>query len=82
MSEEKGDILRDTATHLKTMTPSEQLPPVSTISNSSFLWDPDVDGDMVNMPLAPQVSTCWEGGVGLVGTSRKGGGGCNCHPRY
>ena len=33
-----------------------KLPPVSTISNSSFLWDPDVDGEMVNMPLAPQVT--------------------------
>ena len=33
-----------------------KLPPVSTISNNSFLWDPDVDGDMVNMPLNPQVS--------------------------
>ena len=32
-----------------------KLPPVSSISNSSFLWDPDVDGDMVNIPLAPQV---------------------------
>ena len=32
-----------------------KLPPVSTISNNSFLWDPDVDGDMVNMPLNPQV---------------------------
>ena len=28
---------------------------MSTISNNSFLWDPDVDGDMVNMPLNPQV---------------------------
>lgn len=34
-----------------------KLPPVSTISNNSFLWDPDVDGDMVNMPLNPQVVT-------------------------
>lgn len=34
-----------------------KLPPVSTISNNSFLWDPDVDGDMVNMPLNPQVIT-------------------------
>jgi len=34
-----------------------KLPPVSTISNSSFLWDPDVDGEMVNMPLAPQLVT-------------------------
>ncbi|XP_023342084.1 uncharacterized protein LOC111711855 [Eurytemora carolleeae] len=34
-----------------------KLPPVSTISNNSFLWDPDVDGDMVNMPLAPQLVT-------------------------
>ena len=32
-----------------------KLPPVSSISNSSFLWDPDVDGDMVNIPIAPQV---------------------------
>lgn len=32
-----------------------KLPPVSTISNSSFLWDPDVDGEMVNLPIAPQV---------------------------
>lgn len=34
-----------------------KLPPVSSISNSSFLWDPDVDGDMVNIPIAPQLVT-------------------------
>ena len=34
-----------------------KLPPCSSISNSSFLWDPDVDGEMVNMPLAPQLIT-------------------------
>jgi hypothetical protein len=30
-------------------------PLASSHSSNSFLWDPDVDGDMVNMPLAPQV---------------------------
>jgi len=34
-----------------------KLPPCSSISNSSFLWDPDVDGDMVGDPLAPQLIT-------------------------
>ena len=34
-----------------------KLPPCSSISNNSFLWDPDVDGEMVNMPLAPQLIT-------------------------
>ena len=34
-----------------------KLPPCSSISNNSFLWDPDVDGEMVNMPLVPQLIT-------------------------
>jgi len=34
-----------------------KLPPCSSISNNSFLWDPDVDGDMVGHPLAPQLIT-------------------------
>ena len=34
-----------------------KLPPCSSISNNSFLWDPAVDGELVNMPLAPQLIT-------------------------
>merc|ERR1719431_633187 len=35
-----------------------KLPPCSSISNSSFLWDPDVDGAVnVNLPLVPQLIT-------------------------
>ena len=37
-----------------------KLPPCSSIygaSNGSLFWDPEVDGEMVNMPLAPQLIT-------------------------